>query len=202
MSKGIVLAALMGWVCGACAATPVRFPGRYDGATHVYVNEAAGFRLALPQHWAVITTPQGFTVQHALRPDQEKVLEAYDARSGLGLVIVVQQGPLIDIADFVRRMQRVPEEHLRRDLQSPQATDVRQYTIRQIRVDGYEAAEWTYAALDTTAGQPEDVTVSSYIVQVKWNYVYVTFAVPSDLYQDARGTMASILSTFGPAKEA
>jgi hypothetical protein len=202
MSKVIVLAALVGWLCGACATAPVRFPGRYDRATHVYVNETAGFRLAIPQHWAVITTPQGFTVQHALRPDQEKALEAYDAQSGLGLVIVVQQGPLIDIAELVRQMREVPEERLRLDLQSPQATDFRQYTIRQILVNDYEAAEWTYAALDTTEGQPKDVTVSMYIVKVGGNYVYVTFAVPSDLYQDSKATIASILSTFGPAGEA
>lgn len=202
MKQMLVLVAIIGWLCGACAATPARFPGRYDRASHVYANQAAGFRLALPQRWAVITAPAQFTLRHALRPDQEKVLEAYDTRSRLGLVIVVQQGPLIDIADLVRQMRTVPQERLSRDLQSPQATEFRQHALRQRRVNGYEAAEWIYSVLDMTGGQPEAVTVGSYIVKVRRNYVYVTFSAPADLYPDARATIAAILSTFGPTRGA
>lgn len=199
MSRIMVLGIVIGWLCSACATTPMRFPGRYERATQVYVNQMAGFRLALPPPWIVLTTPQGFMLQHDLRPDQEKVLEAYDVRSRLGLVIVVQQGPVIDIADFVRQMRQMPEERWRHALQSPRVTEVRQSIVRQLRVNAFEAAEWTYTAVDTTAGQPTDMTVKAYIVHVGEHYVYLTFAVPSDLYQEARETMATVLATLSAA---
>jgi hypothetical protein len=130
--------------------------------------------------------PQEFTIPIPLRPDQEQVLEAYDPTSQLGLVAVVQQGPLAEIPDLVQRMQRVSEERLATQLQRPDATNFRQISLRQIVVNGHATAEWIYTATDATGGQPVDITVSYYIVKVGENYVYLTFSVPAAQYAGTR----------------
>jgi hypothetical protein len=144
----------------------------------------------------VATAPQDFTVPLALRADQVQVLEAYDAVTSVGLVIVIQQGPLLDIDTLVQRMQAVPADQVAPRLASPQATDVQQHVIRKILVNGYEAAEWVYTATDATAGTPVDVTVSTYILKVSAHYVYLAFSVPTAADTASRAAIDAILYTF------
>jgi hypothetical protein len=190
------LAILAGWACTACVSTPTRYTGHYDYTRHVYVNDTVGFQLLLPQPWFVATAPQNFTVPLALRADQEQVLEAYDPTAQLGLVIVVQQGPLLDIATLVRRMQGVPEDQIAQHLGSALAANVRQRTVRHIVVNGYDAAEWIYTATDTTAGLPVDITVNTYILKVGEYYVYLTFSVPAAQDATSQPAIDAILYTF------
>jgi hypothetical protein len=196
MIRHVLLAILVGWLCVACASTPGRFAGHYNPANQIYTNQAAGFRLMLPQTWVVRTAPHNFTVPILLRPDQNKVLEAYDAASKLGLVVVVQQGPLADIATLVQKMQTVPEERLTQQLSRSDASDFRQLSVRQIVVHGRDTAEWVYTATDPTGGQPVEMTVSNYIVKVRENYVYLTFSIPAAQYPGARSTIDAVLSTL------
>ena len=193
------LAVLVGWACTACVSTPTRYAGHYDYTRQVYVNDTVGFQLLLPQPWFVATTPQNFTVPLALRADQEQVLEAYDPTAQLGLVIVVQQGPLLDIATLVRHMQAVPEAQVAQHLGSPPAANVRQRTIRHIVVNGYDAAEWIYTATDTTAGLPVEITVNTYILKIGEYYVYLTFSVPTAQDATSQPAIDTILYTFGPS---
>jgi hypothetical protein len=197
MRSVVVLAVLVGWVCTACVGTSTRYAGYYDRTRHVYVNNALGFQLLFPAHWFVATAPQDFTVPLALRADQAQVLEAYDAASSVGLVIVIQQGPLLDIDALVQRMQAVQADQVAQRLASPQATDVQQHMVRKIIVNGYEAAEWVYTATDATAGTPVDVTVSTYILKVSDHYVYLTFSVPTAADTASRAAIDAILYTFG-----
>jgi hypothetical protein len=191
------LAVLAGWMCTACVGTSTRYAGYYDRTRHVYVNNALGFQLLFPARWFVATTLQDFTVPLALRADQAQVLEAYDAATSLGLVIVVQQGPLLDIDALVQRMQAVPADQVAQRLASPQATDIQQHMVRKIIVNGYEAAEWVYTATDTTAGTPVDITVSTYILKVSEHYVYLTFSMPTAADATSRSAIDAILYTFG-----
>ncbi len=197
MRRLFALAILLLGLYTACASSPVRYAGHYNRTEHIYRNTTVGFRLRLPQHWAVTTKRRDFTVPLDLRPDQEQVLEAYDPNAKLGLVIVIQQGPVVEVAKLVQRMQEVPPAQRRRQLQSPQATDVRQIRIRKIEVNGYEAAEWVYTATDTTARPPVNITVSSYILKVSDHYVYLTFSVPASQTEAAGPAIQAILHTFG-----
>jgi hypothetical protein len=196
MRPVFILAVLVGWVCTACVSTPIRYAGHYDYTRHVYVNDEVGFQLILSPRWSVATTPGSFTVPLALRPDQEQVLEAYDLIMRLGLVIVIQQGPLLPIAELVQRMQAMPEAQVSQTLSNPQATDVRQQTIRRIDVNGHDTAEWIYTATDTTSGIPVDMTVSTYILKVGEQYVYVTFSIPTAQHDTARSVIDAVLYTF------
>jgi hypothetical protein len=193
------LAVLVGWACTACVSIPTRYPGHYDYSRQVYVNDTVGFQLLLPRPWLVATAPQNFTVPLALRADQEQVLEAYDPTAQLGLVIVVQQGPLLDIAPLVRRMQAVPEDQVAQQVGSSPAANVRQRAIRHIVVNGYDAAEWIYTATDTTAGLAVDITVHTYILKVGEQYVYLTFSVPTAQETTSQPAIDAILYTFGPS---
>jgi hypothetical protein len=196
MKKLTVLAALVGWLCVACASIPSRDVGYYSRTDHVYYNNALGFRLTLPPPWSIRTSPGDFTVPLQLRPDQEQVLEAHNSGANLGLVIVVQQGPLVEIADLVQKMQAASAERLAHQLARPDATDFRQLSVRQIMVNGRETAEWIYAVKDTTGGQPFDITVSYYITKVGEHYVYLTFSVPSAQYAGVKPSIESVLYTF------
>jgi hypothetical protein len=191
-----ILAVLVGWVCTACVSTSTRYAGYYDRTQHVYVNDKVGFQLTFRPRWFVTTTPGNFSVPLALRPDQEQVLEAYDPITRLGLVIIVQQGPLLTIDELVQRMQAMPEAQVSQNLSNPQATDVRQHTIRHIVVNGYDTAEWIYTATDTTAGLPVDITVSTYILQAREQYVYLTFSTPTVQDATSRPAIEAILHTF------
>lgn len=197
MRPVFILAVLVGWVCTACVSTSTQYAGYYNRTQHVYVNDKVGFQLTLPPRWFVVTTPGKFSVPLALRPDQEQVLEAYDPITRLGLVIIVQQGPLLTIDELVQRMQEMPEAQVSQNLSNPQTTDVRQHTIRRIVVNGYDTAEWIYTATDTTAGLPVDITVSTYILQVREQYVYVTFSIPTAQDATSRPAIDAILYTFG-----
>jgi hypothetical protein len=192
-----ILAVLVGWVCTACVSTSTQYAGYYNRTQHVYVNDKVGFQLTLPPRWFVVTTPGKFSVPLALRPDQEQVLEAYDPITRLGLVIIIQQGPLLTIDELVQRMQALPEAQVSENLSNPQTTDVRQQTIRRIDVNGYDTAEWIYTATDTTAGLSIDMTVSTYILKVSEQYVYLTFSMPTAHDATARPAIDAILSTFG-----
>ena len=192
MTKSTVLAVLVGVLLTAC--TPTRFAGHYERADNIYANDAAGFSLTIPPHWVVYTQRQDFTVPLQLRPDQEQVLEAYDPTFRLGLVIVVQQGPLLAIDELVRRMQAVPEDQVAQRLRAPYATDFRQLGLRTLVLKGREVAEWIYTVRDTTAGR--DVTVSSYIVKAGERYVYLTFSIPAAQYGAAKPVITSLLHTL------
>jgi hypothetical protein len=196
MRSVVVLAVLVGWIGTACVGTSTRYAGYYDRTRHVYVNDALGFQLLFPGGWFVATAPQDFTVPLALRADQVQVLEAYDAVLSVGLVIVIQQGPLLDIDALVQRMQAVPADQVAQRLASPQATDVQQHMVRKTLVNGYEAAEWVYTATDATAGLPVEVTVSTYILKVSEHYVYLTFSVPTAAATASRAAIDAILYTF------
>ena len=189
MRSVVVLAVLVGWIGTACVGTSTRYAGYYDRTRHVYVNDALGFQLLFPGGWFVATAPQDFTVPLALRADQVQVLEAYDAVMSVGLVIVIQQGPLLDIDALVQRMQAVPADQVAQRLASPQA--------RKTIVNGYEAAEWVYTATDATASIPVDVTVSTYILKVSEHYVYLTFSIPTAVDATSRSAIDAILYTFG-----
>jgi hypothetical protein len=194
MTKSTVLAVLVGVLLTAC--TPTRFTRQYEPADHLYTNEAVGFHLTIPPRWVVSTQRQDFTVPLQLRPDQEQVLEAYDPASKLGLVIVVQQGPLLAIEALVRRMQAVPADQVAQQLRTPYATDFRQLAIRTLIVKGREVAEWIYTVRDTTGGNSVDITVSSYIAKARERYVYLTFAIPSVQYTAVRPVITSLLHTL------
>jgi len=196
MRSVVVLAVLVGWLCTACVGTSTRPAGYYDRTRHLYVNDALGFQLLFPGGWFVATAPQDFTVPLALRADQGQVLEAYDAATSVGLVIVIQQGPLLGIDALVQRLQAVPADQITQRLANPQATDVQQHLVRKIIVNGYEAAEWVYTATDATAGTPVDVTVSTYILKVSEHYVYLAFSVPTAAATASRAAIDAILYTF------
>ena len=196
MLKTLALVAFLLVLCTACVSTPARYEGYYQPAEQLYVNDTVGFRLTIPQYWVVTARRHDFTVPLALRPDQEQVLEAYDPTSRLGLVIVVQHGPLAPIAELVQRMQAVPQEQVAQRLQNPQATGVRQTLIRRIVVNGLDTAEWIYTVTDTTAGTAVDMTVSSYILHVHGYYVYLTFSAPTTQSAAASAAIQSMLHTF------
>ena len=196
MKSLVVLAALVGWLCTACVGTSTRYAGSYDRTRHLYVNDALGFQLLFPGGWFVATAPQNFTVPLSLRADQVQVLEAYDGATSVGLVIVIQQGPLLDIDALVQRMQAVPADQVAQRLASPQASDVQQQMVRKIIVNGYEAAEWVYTAMDGTASLPLEVTVRTYILKVSEHYVYLVFSVPTAADTASRAAIDAILYTF------
>jgi hypothetical protein len=196
MLSRLVIAALISLLCAACAPTPIRYAGYYDRARNVYTNPTAGFRLTLPPHWVTYATPQAFTVPQDLRPDQEQVLEAYDPNAQLGLVIVVQQGPVADVDTLVQRMQAVPEAPLTAYLASPTTTGFQQLGVRKTVINTHEAAEWIYTAQDTTGGQPLAVTVHTYIFAVAGNYVHIAFSVPSPQYDAVHPTIEQVVQTF------
>ncbi len=196
MLSRLVIAAFITLLCAACISTPLRYAGYYDRARNVYWNPTAGFQLTLPPHWVTYAIPQAFTVPQRLRPDQEQVLEAYDPNSQLGLVIVVQQGPVADVDTLVQRMQAVPEAPLTAYLASPTTTGFRQLGVRKIVINTHEAAEWLYATQDTTGGQPLDITVHTYIFNVAGNYVHIAFSVPSPQYDSMNPTIEQVVQTF------
>jgi hypothetical protein len=202
MLQRIVFAALVTWLCTACTSASRHFVGHYDRINDLYTNETVGFSLAIPEPWAIYIDSRDFALPLQLQPDQEQVLEAYDPASHLGLVVVVQEGPLLDIAELVQMMQAVPEAHLAEQLTAPHATNVQQLSIRSTLINGYEAAEWIYTATDTTGGYPLKVTVSFFIFKVGERYVYITFSIPSAQYAAAQPTMMSILKTFAPTAAA
>ena len=191
MKRLVALGLLVSWLCAACART-----GYYSRADAVYSNSALGFSLTLPTPWLVHTSPEDFRVPLQLRPDQERVLEAHNPPAQLGLVIVVQQGPLAGIAALVQKMQATSEEDLAKQLARSDVTDFRQLSVRQIMVNGRETAEWVYTVKDSTGGYPLEVTVSYYITKVAEHYVYLTFAVPSAQYTGAKFTIESTLATL------
>jgi hypothetical protein len=172
--------------------------GYYNRASYVYANPVAGFRLVLPPPWTLRTDPQTFTVPTQLRPDQEQVLEAYHPASRLGLIVVVQQGPVLEIADLVEQMQATAEEQLTMHLRRPDATAFHQLSIRKIVLNGREIAEWIYTVTDATGTQPVDMTVSYYIAKVREQYVYFTFSIPAAQYPETRSSIESTLATFVP----
>jgi hypothetical protein len=196
MKSVVVLAVLVGWMCTACVGTSTRYAGSYDRTQRLYVNDALGFQLRFPGGWFVATAPQNFTVPLALRADQVQVLEAYDAATSVGLVIVIQQGPLLDIDALVQRMQAVPADQVSERLANPQATDVQQHMVRKIIVNGYETAEWVYTATDAAAGTPLDVTVRTYILKVSEHYVYLAFSVPTAADTASPAAIDAVLYTF------
>jgi hypothetical protein len=196
MRKRIVFAALVAWLCTACAGTSRHVGGHYDRVNDLYINETVGFSLAIPERWAIYTDSAAFALPLQLLPDQQQVLEAYDPVSQLGLVVVVQEGPVLDIATLVQKMRAIPDERLANQLTAAHVTNVQQLSVRTTLVNGYEAAEWIYTATDMTGGQPLKVTVSFFILKVHERYVYLTFSVPSHRYAAAQPTMASILQTF------
>jgi hypothetical protein len=191
MTRLIVLGLLVGGLCAACAHT-----GAYRHADAVYTNSTLGFRLTLPPPWVVHTRPEDFRIPLQLRPDQERVVEAYHPPAQLGLVIVVQQGPLADIAALVKKMQAASAADLAKHLTRSDVTDFRQLLVQKILVNGRETAEWVYTVTDRTGGTPVEVTVSYYITKVAEQYVYLTFTVPSAQYAVARHTIESTLATF------
>jgi hypothetical protein len=191
-----VFVALVAWLCTACVSTSRHFVGHYDRINDLYTNKTVGFSLSIPEHWAIYTDSRNFTLPLQLQADQQQVLEAYDPTSHLGLVVVVQDGPVLDIAELVQRMQAVPEERLADYLTAAHATNVQQRSIRSTRINGYEAAEWIYTATDTTGVNPLNVTMSFFIFKVGERYVYVTFSIPSAQYAAAQPAMRSILKTF------
>lgn len=196
MWQRIVFAVLVAWLCTACASTSRHFGGYYDRVNDLYTNETVGFSLAIPEYWTIYTDSDDFAMPLQLQPDQRQILEAYDPVSQLGLVVVVQDGPLLDIAALVRKMRAVPAEQVADQLTAPHATDVQQLSVRTTLINGYEAAEWVYTATDTTGGQPLNMTMSFFIFKVGERYVYITFSIPSAQYTAAQTTMASILKTF------
>ena len=191
MKKRVALGLLVSWLCVACART-----GYYSRADSVYSNSALGFALTLPPPWVVHTSPEDFQVPLQLRPDQERVLEAHNPQAHLGLVIVVQQGPLADIAALVQKMQATSDEDLATHLARSDVTDFRQLAVRQIIIKGRPMAEWLYTVTDLTGGAPLEVTVSYYITKVAEHYVYLTFSVPSMHYAGAKLTIESTLATL------
>jgi hypothetical protein len=49
MRKRIVFAALVAWLCTACASTSRHVGGHYDRVNDLYTNKTAGFSLAIPE---------------------------------------------------------------------------------------------------------------------------------------------------------
>ena len=195
MTRALVLAIVLSVWCAACVRTSGRYAGHYDRAQHIYTLKTIGLRLTLPPSWLIRTKRHQFTVPLVLRPDQEQVLEAYDASAKLGLVIVVQPGPVAAIAELVQRMQAMPETHLHDHMADASATSVRQLSLEKISVNKHDAAAWIYTATDTTGGRPVDTTVSFYILKVREHYVYLTFSTPAAAYESAKPTIESVLRT-------
>jgi hypothetical protein len=113
------------------------------------------------------------------------------------LVVVVQEGPLFEIDELVRRMQAMPPAHVNEHLRRPQAVGV-QRTIRKIVINGRAVAEWIYTATDTTGGQPVELTVSSYIYKLDGYYVYLTFSIPVAQEAIVQPTIESIVDSLQP----
>lgn len=195
MIRALTLAVIVCIGCAACAGTSVRDAGHYDRTQYVYTNERAGLRLTLPPPWLVRTERRRFTVPLALRPDQEQVLEAYHTPADLGLVIVVQTGPVVEIDELLQRMQTAPEARLHGQLPGASARDVRQRFLGKVSIGGRDAAAWIYTATDAAAGQPVDMTVSFYILKIREHYVYLTFSTPAEIYENARPVVDSVLRT-------
>jgi hypothetical protein len=195
MKRVLVLLGLVGLLLTACAPK-TRYPGRYDRHDRVYTNASLGFRLTFPEAWAVTTSRQFFTVPLDLRPDQERVLEAYDPVSHLGVVIVIQDGPVAEIAQLVQRMQAMPIAQAGKRLIGPHATDVRQHSLRRITIQGQEVAEWVYTAKDTTDAGAVNMTVSYFILKLRDHYVYLAFAAPEAQYAATKPTIEAIVQTF------
>jgi hypothetical protein len=191
MNRLVGLGLLVSGLRAACAST-----GYYSRVDSVYSNSALGFHLTLPPPWVVYTSPEEFRVPLQLRPNQEWVLEAHHPPTQLGLVLVVQQGSLADIATLVKKMQATSDENLAKQLARADGMDFRQLAVRQIMVNGRATAEWVYTVTDRTGGSPLEVTVSYYITKVAEQYVYLTFSVPSAQYPGARRTIESTLATF------
>lgn len=195
MTRVLVLAIVVSVWCAACVRTSGRYTGHYDRVQHIYTVKSVGLRLTLLPTWLIRTQQQQFTVPLALRPDQEQVLEAYDASAKLGLVVVVQPGPVAEIAELVQRMQAVSEAHLHDQMAGAPATAVRQLSLEKISLNDHDAAAWIYTATDTTGGLPIDTTVSFYILKVREHYVYLTFSTPAAAYESAKPTIESVLRT-------
>ena len=195
MKRVLVLLGLAGLLLTACAPKP-RYPGRYDRHDRVYTNESLGFQLTFPPQWVITTSRQFFTVPLDLRPDQERVLEAYDSVANLGVVVVIQHGPVAEIAQLVQRMQAMPVEQAGERLVGPHTTDVRQHSLRRITVQGQDVAEWVYTAKDTTGAVAVNTTVSFFILKLQDHYVYLTFASPEAQYDATKPTIEAIVQTF------
>jgi hypothetical protein len=173
----------------------MRDAGHYNRTQYVYTNDQAGLRLTLPPPWLVRTERQRFTVPLALRPDQVQVLEAYHAAANLGLVAVVQAGPVAGIDELVQRMRAVPEARLHGPLPGVSARDIRQRFLGKVGINGHDAAAWIYTATDTAGGQPIEMTVSFYILKIREHYVYLTFSTPAETYENAQPVMEAVLRT-------
>jgi hypothetical protein len=184
------------WLCTSCASTPRRFAGHYDRLNNLYVNQTVGFSLTIPTGWVIYTKSSDFAVPLQLQPDQEQVLEAYNPEVELGLVLVIQEGPLIEISDLVQKMQAMPAERLGEQFAAANTTNVQPLSLRTTTVSGSEAAEWIYTATDTTGGIPVNMTVSFFILKVGERYVYITFSVPSTRYPMVKSLIDSTLRTF------
>ncbi len=195
MKRVLFLLGLVGLLLTACAPQP-RYPGRYDRHDRVYTNESLGFRLTFPEEWAVTTSRQLFTVPLDLRPDQERVLEAYDPVSHLGVVVVIQHGPVAEIAQLVQRMQAMPVEQAGERLVGPHTTDVQQLSLRRITVQGQDVAEWVYTATETIGAVAVYTTVSFFMLKIQDHYVYLTFASPEAQYAATKPTIEAIVQTL------
>jgi hypothetical protein len=144
----------------------------------------------------IYTKSSDFAVPLQLQPDQEQVLEAYNPTVELGLVLVIQEGPLIEIADLVQKMQAIPAERLGEQLAVANTNNVQSLSLRTTTVNGVAAAEWIYTATDATGGIPVNMTVSFFILKVGERYVYITFSVPSTRYTLAKPLIDATLHTF------
>lgn len=191
------LVVLLSLLCAACVTTSPRLLERRSDTAYVYDNRTAGVRLVLPPQWTIRTAPQEFTVPLQLRPDQEQLLEAYSLMENLGLVVVLQYGPLVEIPVLVQRMQSASQEPGATPLSQQVAASIRQQTLRTVSINGHEVAEWIYTAMDGSGDQPVETTVCYYIAKVGANYAYITFAVPAEQYPAVQPTIDAILRSFG-----
>ena len=196
MIRMLTCVILVSMGCAACAATSVRDAGRYDHTRYVYHNDQAGLRLTLPPPWLVRTEQDRFTVPLVLRPDQEQILEAYHDTAHLGLVAVVQTGPVAATAELLQRMQAVPETQRHRWLSNASVRDLQERFLGKVNINGHDAVAWIYTATDIAGGQPTAITVSFYILKIQGHYVYLTFSTPAEAYAKAQPVMASILHTM------
>lgn len=195
MMRMLALVIIISMACGACAAPSVRDAGRYNRTAFVYRNDRAGLHLVLPPPWLVRTEPDRFTVPLVLRPDQEQLLEAYHDAAHLGLVVVVQTGPVAETTELLQRMQTVPKSQWHSRLSGMSAKDMRQRFLGIVRINGNDALAWIYTVTDTAGGQSIAMTVSFYILKIQSHYVYLTFSTPAETYPTAQPVIELVLHT-------
>jgi hypothetical protein len=199
MMRTLALAIIVSLGCAACARLSVREAGYYDRTRYEYRNDQAGLRMTLPPPWLVRTKQDRFTVPLALRPDQEQILEAYHDAANLGLVVVVQTGPVAEIPELLQRMQAIPET--RRHDQRPEVStqDIQERFLGKVSINGRDAVAWIYTVAETADGQSTATTVIFYILKIQEHYVYLTFSTPAETYVDAQPVVESVLRTVTPS---